>query len=141
VRPGKRLAGSAKQRKTNFGNGAPMPAPRALRGNIGVSLPALRSRRWPALSRYNLPFVKRIAVLAPRAVLVTDFTVPESPQSEGDGKNLAPLPHHLRCYADSCWQSVAFLPPSSFGSRYGRANNKIPSSESVVATDDLDPRL
>jgi hypothetical protein len=30
VRPGKRLAGSAKQRKTNFGNGAPMPAPRAL---------------------------------------------------------------------------------------------------------------
>jgi hypothetical protein len=65
-------------------------------------------------------------VLAPRAVLVTDFTVPESPQSEGDGKNLAPLPHHLRCCADSCWQSVAFLPPSSFGSRYGRVNNKNP---------------
>ena len=30
-------------------------------------------------------------MFAPRAVLVTDFTVPESPESEGDGKNLAPL--------------------------------------------------
>ena len=77
------------------------------------------------------------AVLAPRAVLVTDFTVPEAPQSEGDGKNLSPLPHHLRCCADNCWPSVAFLPPSYFGSRYGRANNKTPSSDSVVATDDL----
>ena len=76
-------------------------------------------------------------MLAPRAVLVTDFTVPESPQSEGDGKNLAPLPHHLRCRADRYYQSVAFLPPSSFGSRCGRANNKTPPWESVVATDDL----
>src|SRR5215472_8751202 len=63
--------------------------------------------------------------------------VPESPQSEGDGKNLAPLPHHLRRCADNCWQSAAFLPPSSFGSRYRRANNKTPSPESTVATDDL----
>ena len=35
-------------------------------------------------------------MLTTRAVLVTDFTVPELPQSEGDGKNPASLPHHLR---------------------------------------------
>jgi hypothetical protein len=90
------------------------------------------------ISNYNLPFLRWFAVLAPRAVLVTDFTVPEPPQSEGDGKNLAPLPHHLPLLRrQRCWQSVAFLTPSSFGSRCGRANNKTSSSESVIATDDL----
>jgi hypothetical protein len=60
------------------------------------------------------------------------FYGPGVDTKRGDGKNLAPLPHHLPCCADSCCQFVAFLPPSSFGSRYGRANNKTPSSESVV---------
>ena len=76
-------------------------------------------------------------MLVPRDVLVTEVTVPEWPQSAGDGKNRAPLPHHLRCLRRQLLESVAFLPPSSFGSRYGRANNKTPSSDSVVATDNL----
>jgi hypothetical protein len=81
------------------------------------------------------------AVLAPRAVLVTDFTVPESPQSEGDGKNLAPLPHHLRCCTDSYWQSVAFLPPSSFGSRYeGQTTKALPRKASHAFYDAGEPK-
>jgi hypothetical protein len=73
-------------------------------------------------------------VLARRAVLVTDFTVPESPQSEGDGKNLAPLPHRLRCCADRLLAIVAFLPPSSFGSRYGANNKPLPRKASCDLT-------
>ena len=70
-------------------------------------------------------------MLAPRVVLVTDFTVPESPQSEGDGKNPAPLPHHLHCCADSYCQPVAF-PAVLLRFAIRRANNKTPSTETIV---------
>jgi len=64
------------------------------------------------------------AVLAPRAVLATDLPVPELPRSEGDGKNLAPLPHLAPFLHLNCLQSVASLPPSSFGSRCGGQTTK-----------------
>jgi hypothetical protein len=89
------------------------------------------SKLMEVISRYNL-FVTWLAVLASPGCSGDRFYGPGVDTKRGDGKNLAPLPHHLRRCADSCWQFVAFLLPSSIGSRYGRANNKTPSSESVV---------
>lgn len=61
-------------------------------------------------------------LLTPRAVLVNDFTVPGAAIKQGRRQEPCTNPDRHPRAANR--NSYAFLPPSSFGQRFGRANSK-----------------